>query len=123
MYISVHKHASIIVVFGVVSVVTVSCCAFTADSSPVPPPGPPEPVGVASAEHAGTQLIELLHSDKDFIAVSEEVCVPLCLLPLWSISCTCIHTFLCVHRCRTLYVLIATTAKLGESSSPMRLLK
>lgn len=40
-----------------------------------PPPGPPDPVGVASAEHVGTQLIELLHTDKDFIAVSEEVSI------------------------------------------------
>ena len=37
-----------------------------------------EPVGVASAKHVGTRLIELLQTDKDFIAVSEEVkiCVP-----------------------------------------------
>lgn len=30
-------------------------------------------MGVASAKHIGTQLIELLKTDKDFIAVSEEV--------------------------------------------------
>ena len=34
---------------------------------------PSEPVGVASAKHIGTQLIELSLTDKDFIAVSEEV--------------------------------------------------
>lgn len=120
----VHKHASIVVVFGVVSVITAVCLWFTADTSPVPPPGPPEPVGVASAEHAGTQLIELLHSDKDFIAVSEEVCVALC-LPL-SAPFHDMYIYLLVwshFRCRTLFVLIATTAKLEESSSPMRLLK
>lgn len=32
-----------------------------------------EPVGVASAKHVGTRLIELSVTDKDFIAVSEEV--------------------------------------------------
>lgn len=32
-----------------------------------------EPVGVASAKHMGTRLIELSLTDKDFIAVSEEV--------------------------------------------------
>ncbi len=34
---------------------------------------PAVPVGVATASHVGTQLIELAHSDKDYIAVSEEV--------------------------------------------------
>ena len=34
---------------------------------------PAVPVGVATASHMGTQLIELAHSDKDYIAVSEEV--------------------------------------------------
>ena len=34
---------------------------------------PAVPVGVATAKHEGTQLIELCSSDKDFIAVSEEV--------------------------------------------------
>ena len=34
---------------------------------------PSEPVGVASAKHIGTRLIELSLTDKDFIAVSEEV--------------------------------------------------
>ncbi len=34
---------------------------------------PTIPVGMATAKHVGTQLIELLRSDKDFIAVSEEV--------------------------------------------------
>lgn len=34
---------------------------------------PAVPVGVATASHVGTQLIELPHSDKDYIAVSEEV--------------------------------------------------
>lgn len=34
---------------------------------------PSEPVGVASAKHVGTRLIELSLTDKDFIAVSEEV--------------------------------------------------
>ena len=43
------------------------------ETYPEPQPDPPDPVGVASAEHVGTQLIELLHTDKDFIAVSEEV--------------------------------------------------
>ncbi len=33
-----------------------------------------EPVGVAKAQHTGTQLIELSLTDKDFVAVSEEVC-------------------------------------------------
>ena len=32
-----------------------------------------EPVGVASAKHVGSRLIELSLTDKDFIAVSEEV--------------------------------------------------
>ena len=32
-----------------------------------------EPVGLAVAQHTGTQLIELSATDKDFIAVSEEV--------------------------------------------------
>ncbi len=32
-----------------------------------------EPVGVAKAQHTGTQLIELSLTDKDFVAVSEEV--------------------------------------------------
>lgn len=36
-------------------------------------PQPSEPVGVASAKHVGTRLIELSLTDKDFIAVSEEV--------------------------------------------------
>lgn len=48
------------------------CCLILEESS-APQPGPPDPVGVSSAEHTGTQLIELLHTDKDFIAVSEEV--------------------------------------------------
>lgn len=103
--------------------ITAVCLWFVADSSPVPPPGPPEPVGVASAEHAGTQLIELLHSDKDFIAVSEEVCANLYLPP----SSLLHFMYMCISRphcrCRTLFVLIATTAKLEGSSSPMRLLK
>ena len=34
---------------------------------------PAMPVGVATASHVGTQLIELAHNDKDYIAVSEEV--------------------------------------------------
>lgn len=34
---------------------------------------PCEPVGVASAKHIGSRLIELSLTDKDFIAVSEEV--------------------------------------------------
>ena len=34
---------------------------------------PAVPVGVATASHVGTQLIELAHNDKDYIAVSEEV--------------------------------------------------
>ena len=34
---------------------------------------PAVPVGVATAKHIGTQLIELGHNDKDYIAVSEEV--------------------------------------------------
>ena len=39
-----------------------------------PPVAPSEPVGVAMAsKHVGSQLIELSLSDKDFIAVSEEV--------------------------------------------------
>ena len=51
-------------------------CHVPAETSPAPQPGPPDPVGVASAEHVGTQLIELLHTDKDFIGVSEEVRTP-----------------------------------------------
>ena len=43
------------------------------DESRGPAPGQPDPVGVASAKHTGTQLIELMKTDKDFIAVSEEV--------------------------------------------------
>ena len=39
---------------------------------------PAEPVGVASAKHVGTQLIELSPSDKEFIAVSEEVHAQVC---------------------------------------------
>lgn len=34
---------------------------------------PAVPVGVSTAQHIGTQLIQLPVSDKDFIAVSEEV--------------------------------------------------
>ena len=34
---------------------------------------PAVPVGVSVAKHMGTQLIELPHCDKDYIAVSEEV--------------------------------------------------
>jgi len=38
------------------------------------PAAPSEPVGVAMAsKHVGSQLIDLSLSDKDFIAVSEEV--------------------------------------------------
>jgi tankyrase len=48
------------------------------ETSPAPQPGPPDPVGVASAEHVGTQLIELLHTDKDFIAVYEEMQNTIC---------------------------------------------
>ena len=31
------------------------------------------PVGVSTASHVGTELIELPHTDRDYIAVSEEV--------------------------------------------------
>lgn len=34
---------------------------------------PSMPVGVSTANHIGTLLIPLSHSDKDYIAVSEEV--------------------------------------------------
>lgn len=34
---------------------------------------PAVPVGVSTASHVGTRLIDLPHSDKDYIAVSEEV--------------------------------------------------
>lgn len=34
---------------------------------------PAAPVGVATASHLGTQLVELSSTDKDYIAVSEEV--------------------------------------------------
>ena len=42
-----------------------------------------EPVGVAKAQHTGTQLIELSLTDKDYIAVSEEVCECVC---VWVVS-------------------------------------
>lgn len=42
---------------------------------------PAVPLGVSTASHAGTQLIELPHSDKDYIAVSEEVRGKFC--PSW----------------------------------------
>ena len=44
---------------------------------------PAVPVGVSTAKHVGTQLIELPVSDKDYIAVSEEVCRWLWLEAVW----------------------------------------
>ena len=78
-------------------------CVLTAESSPAPQPGPPDPVGVASAEHVGTQLIELLHTDKDFIAVSKEVRLPSLSLSLsLSLSsqnlCHQMQSTICPHR-------------------------
>ena len=99
---------------------------LTVESSPVPPPpGPPDPVGVASAEHVGTQLIELLHTDKDFIAVSEEVSVNSLpdLLKCFYISIIfthVLHVTLC-FRCRAQFVLTATMAKQADSSPPTTL--
>ena len=61
------------IIHGTRLVAVVMFLSYITDSSPAPPPDPPEPVGVASAQHTGTQLIELLLTDKDFIAVSEEV--------------------------------------------------
>ena len=84
-------------------VAVVMFLSYITDSSPAPLPGPPEPVGVASAQHTGTQLIELLLTDKDFIAVSEEVRAlltpPLVGLTSAYISCTALLLLLCCYVC------------------------
>ena len=52
----------------------ISLVHFNVSYSCAYPAAPSEPVGVAMAsKHVGSQLIELSLSDKDFIAVSEEV--------------------------------------------------
>ena len=75
-----------------------------------------EPVGVTmAAKELGTQLIELSSTDKDFIAVSEEV-----LYIVASCDChvTC-HIDRRSHRCRIRYAITVTTAELGVCSTAM----
>lgn len=75
---------------------------------------PSEPVGVASAKHVGTQLIELTLTDKDFIAVSEEV------INLISLGLCKLHTHYVGTRCRALSVLTEMMVDLEDTSSPMK---
>lgn len=90
---------------------------------------PAEPVGVASAKHMGTQLIELSSSDREFIAVSDEVWI---LLHAYSYSIVCSVTwgsnegkvkFCYVFRCRILFVNIEMMEKLVGGSDHMKLLR
>lgn len=61
-----------------------------------------EPVGVAKAQHKGTQLIELSVTDKEFIAVSEEVCVSVKCEDHVYDHCVCVcvqvQSTICEHR-------------------------
>lgn len=73
-----------------------------------------EPVGVASAKHMGTRLIELLETDKDFIAVSEEVrhYAGKVVADLW---------YLVIIRCRAPSVVTETMGGQEGPLSPMKL--
>jgi len=75
-------------------------------------------VGVSTATHIGTRLIELPLTDKDYIAVSEEVIIlPVCDGEL-------VMVVLCLFcRCKVPFVITGTVAELEGSSNPTASLK
>ena len=62
------------------------------------------PVGVSTAK-SGTQLIELLADDKEFIGVLEMVG--------WFVECSSMLTLFVINRCRIRYVNIQIMEELG----------